>query len=684
MSSSRIEQELQELRGVVEAIDDAIIAHSPSGVIDRWSPSAQHIFGYTAQEVIGKPFDIVVSGAVPPGAERIEAVWRHKNGRPVHIRATRCAVSDKADHTAGTTYIVRDITEKKASEEQLRIAAAIFSIHEAIVVTDAHARIIRVNQAFEDITGYSAAEALGQNPRMLKSGRHGEAFYESMWRQLLDSGSWVGEIWDRRKSGEVYPKWLSISVVRDAAENITHYVSSFTDISERKASDARVQHLAYHDALTGLANRFSLNERLAQTLAASKRGGKMLALMLLDLDHFKSINDTLGHPVGDQLLVQVAQRLVASVRQSDIVARLGGDEFVILLPDIESSTDAAHVAAKVVESISEPYFISNHELRTSPSIGVCLYPDDATEDQELIKKADLAMYHAKASGRGNYQFFNEEMQHAALQRIRIERDLRVALATGQFLLHYQPQLDLRTGRLVGVEALVRWQHPERGLISPLDFISIAEESGLIMQLGDWVIREACRQLAVWRRGGIDYIKMSVNLAASQFSDVNLPARIQEIMAINGLPADSLDLEVTESMMMKSPSDTVDMMKILTEQGLSLSIDDFGTGYSSLSYLKLFPISTLKIDRSFVEDMDQDDATICDITVLLAHKLGMRVVAEGVETEAQLKYLLSIGCEKIQGYLISKPLPANLAEEFMRNYVDMTHLGTIDIWCAQTE
>lgn len=340
-----------------------------------------------------------------------------------------------------------------------------------------------------------------------------------------------------------------------------------------------------------------------------------------------------------------------------------------------------HVAGKILKSISAPYLIDGQELRTSTSIGICLYPDDALDDQDLIKKADLAMYHAKSSGRENYQFFDEGMQQTALDRISIERDLRVALEGRQFMLHYQPQLDLHTGRLMGVEALVRWQHPLRGLVSPLEFIPVAEETGLIIPLGDWILQESCRQLAQWRADGILHIRMSVNLAATQFSDRNLPARIQEIMTLNGLPSGSIDLEVTESMTMKSPADAVDMMKVLTGHGQSLSIDDFGTGYSSLAYLKTFPISTLKIDRSFVKDIetDPDDASICDITVLLAHKLGMKVVAEGVETEAQLKYLLSIGCEKIQGYLISKPLPAEQAEHFIRNHIPVTRLGTIDLW-----
>jgi diguanylate cyclase (GGDEF)-like protein/PAS domain S-box-containing protein len=576
---------------------------------------------------------------------------------------------------------VISLRRQRDAEAELRIAAVAFESQESLIITDVNGVILRVNRAFVDETGYTAEEAVGKTPSLFKSGQHNADFYRAMWEAIHRTGKWQGEILDRRKNGEIYPKWLTITAVQREGGVVTHYVGSHIDISERKAAEERALYLARHDSLTGLHNRSSLYESLQQALNLAKRNERLLALMLIDLDNFKAINDTLGHAVGDQLLVQVAQRLGASVRQSDFVVRLGGDEFVILMPEIDSPSDVAYVADKVLSVISEPYLIDGQKLRTSPSIGICLYPDDATDDQDLIKKADVAMYHAKSHGRGNYQFFNEGMQQAALWRTGIERDLRIALEQQQFVLHYQPQLDLRTGQLMGVEALVRWQHPERGLVSPMEFIPIAEETGLIIPIGDWVLCEACRQLAEWRAGGIEHIRMSVNLAASQFIDHKMPARIQEIMALNGLPVGSLDLEVTESMTMGAPADAIETMKAMIDHGQSLSLDDFGTGYSSLSYLKLFPISTLKIDRSFVKDIETDsnDASICDITVLLAHKLGMKVVAEGVETEAQLKYLLSIGCEKIQGFLISKPLPAEMAEAFIRNNPQMESLGTIDLW-----
>ena len=600
-----------------------------------------------------------------------ERIWIMLTGRPL----------DPATVDAGSIWVYNDITERKRTEVELRIAAAAFESQEGMVITDAEGVILRVNHAFTLATGYTAEEAVGQNPRILKSDRHDPDFYREMWESIVSTGGWQGEIWDRRKNGEEYPKWLTISAVKDEQGQVTNYIGTQLDITERKIAEDRIKELAFFDQLTGLHNRFSLHERLEQSLELAKRNARKMAVMLIDLDHFKTINDTLGHQAGDKLLVQVALRLNASVRQSDLVARLGGDEFVIVLPDIDSPTDVAHVADKITTKLTEPYLIDGQELRTSPSIGICLYPGDAVDSQDLLKKADVAMYHAKANGRGNYQFFTEEIQVSAVKRLAIEAELRVALAQRQLVLHYQPQLDLRTGRLVGVEALVRWQHPERGMIPPMDFIPIAEECGLIAPIGDWVLQEACRQLAEWRGSGIEHIRMSVNLSASQFLDRELPDRIHALLQQYGLETDKLDLEVTESMSMDSPSDTIALMKKLREQGLSMSIDDFGTGYSSLAYLKMFPISTLKIDRSFVKDIetDQNDADICDVTVLLAHKLGLDVVAEGVETETQLKYLLSIGCEKVQGYFISKPLQKDMVGRFIKGYQPMTGLGTIDVW-----
>ena len=683
---------------------DAILQNALVGIvmlrnrtITTCNRKLEEIFGYTPGNMIGlntealyatreayddvgvRAYDIVGRGE--NFAE--EVMLRRANGDPFWGALTGRAVNPERPHD-GSIWIYSDISERKQAEQGLQLMASVFSgSNEAIMISDAENRIVAVNRAFAELTGYAEQDVIGLNPKILSAGKTPHEVFVGMWDSLNRTGAWQGELWDRRKNGEPYPKWLSISVVRDAEGKLTHYIGSFVDITERKASEEQVRHLAHHDALTGLPNRFSMHERLDQAISFVRRGDKRLALMLVDLDHFKSINDTLGHDVGDQLLIEVAARLSGAVRDSDTVARLGGDEFVVVLPGIEDAADAAHVADKMLAAVSAPYLIKGNELRTSPSVGICIFPDDATEIGDLLKKADVAMYHAKSHGRRNYQFFANEMQEEATRRMMLEKDLRVALEANQFLLHYQPQLDLRTGTIVGVEALVRWQHPERGMVSPLDFIPIAEETGLIAPLGDWILCEACRQLAKWREHGLRTIRMSVNLSASQFADGGLGERINGLLTASNISPANFDLEITESMSMGSPLEAIENMKSLRGHGMSLSIDDFGTGYSSLAYLKLFPIQTLKIDRSFVKDIETDvnDADICDVTVLLAHKLGMTVVAEGVETEAQLKYLLSIGCEKIQGYFISKPLPGDKAEQFIRDFQPIDALGSVDLWAA---
>lgn len=576
----------------------------------------------------------------------------------------------------------RQLLENRLAEEALNLMAKSFTHSgEGMVITDAEANIIRVNNAFTRLTGYGAGEVLGKNPKILSAGMTPASVYETMWASLTTRGVWEGELWDRRKTGEVYPKWLSITAIRSRSGELTHYLGSFSDISERRKSEAKIRHLAHHDALTQLPNRLMLHEQLARVIQSARDGGGRAAVMLIDLDRFKAINDTMGHHVGDQLLVEVASRLVQSVREHDIVARLGGDEFVVVLPEIETADDAAVVAYKITLAISAPYQLANKALHTSPSIGISLYPDHATESDDLIRFADVAMYHAKGEGRSNHQFFSPEMSIAAASRLSLEADLRNAIEQQQFVLHYQPQIDLRTGKIFGVEALIRWQHHTRGLVPPMEFIPIAEETGMIGAIGDWVLEEGLRQLSAWREVGLADLRLSLNLSASQFRNEQLPGRINRLLRDFAIEAGSLDLEITESMAMDSPDETIAMQQVFAERGLHLSIDDFGTGYSSLAYLKLFPIHTLKIDRSFVKDIesDPDDAEICDVIVLLAHKLGLEVIAEGVETEAQLTFLTSIGCEKIQGYLLSRPLPGEEVAKFIFGYVPRVCEARIEDW-----
>ncbi len=684
------------LRGIFDNTNTAIASTDMNGRITGFNEAFRAMLGYDADVLRGKTVAEIthpddVAAEIPlfqtlrSGAQshyRIEKRFHTADGSILWADTSATAIGNVRDNTRSFFGVIKDITQRKRAEAELNLMARVFTNSgEGIVITDADNRIVAVNESFTRLTGYAEDEVRGHNPKMLSAGRTQPEVYREMWASLHKQGLWEGELWDRRKSGESYPKWTSISVVRNGEGRITNYIGSFSDISERKASEERILHLAHHDALTHLPNRLHLHQRLNQAMNQAKRNNGRVGLLLIDLDRFKAINDTLGHQVGDRLLVEVAERLTAILRESDIVARLGGDEFVVVVTEMLSIGDAAGVAEKIVETISAPYFIADNDLRTSPSIGICIYPDDAGDIDNLMKNADVAMYHAKARGRSRYQFFAENMNIEAAHRMSLESEMRTALESQQFVLHYQPQLDLRNGQITGVEALVRWQHPVRGMVPPLDFIPLAEETGLILPLGDWILEEACRQLKRWQDVELGHLRMSVNLSAKQFHDETLPERITTLLQNAGLGTDRIDLEITESMPMQSPADAITLMQRLSDSGLSLSIDDFGTGHSSLSYLKLFPIDTLKIDRAFVKDIETDpnDANICDVTVLLAHKLGLETVAEGVETSAQLKFLLSIGCEKIQGYLVSKPLPGDELEHFIRNARPLTDLGTVDLW-----
>lgn len=564
---------------------------------------------------------------------------------------------------------VRNLLERKYSERQLRLAAHVFRhSSEAIMINDKANCIVEVNRAFTELTGYSLDEVKGKSPKLLSAGQTPAEVYREMWQSITGKGSWQGELLDRTKAGRVYPKWLSISVVRNAYGDIDFYIGSFTDISERKAAEQHIRHLATHDPLTDLLNRFGLQNRMEQAIATAKRSKHMVAALLLDMDRFKQINDTLGHVAGDALLIEVARRLHDNVRDSDIVARLGGDEFVVVLTHVESPTGAVRVGEKILESLSQTYRFGNNEMHSTPSIGLALFPDDGQDCEILMKHADTAMYEAKGLGRNNIQCFTEGMAQAVDARLKMEHDLRRALEAGEFELYYQPKLDARQGNLVGFEALIRWHHPQDGLVSPANFIPIAEEAGLILPLGAWVLDEACRQLRVWRDQGYAELAMAVNLSAHQLRSPTLLVDLVLILRKHELTFADLEIEVTESVAMHNPEASIGLLQALRIMGIRLAIDDFGTGYSSLSYLKLLPIHTLKLDQSFVKDIETDpsDASICIATINLAHNLNIKVVAEGVENEAQRKFLTENGCDILQGYLFSKPLPAAEALAFMQS------------------
>lgn len=534
---------------------------------------------------------------------------------------------------------------------------------EAVLITDAANRIVAVNTAFTRLTGYGAEEVIGENPGILASGRNSPEFYAEMWQTLQRCGAWQGEIWDKRRDGSMYPKWLSISAIHNGAGIITHYVANFTDITANKEATARLRHLAYHDPLTGLPNRLAFETQLSQAIADCDRQGKQLALMLIDLDNFKNINDSLGHHVGDELLQKVAVRLRQTLRSSDLVARLGGDEFVVLLPTLDDPLIAARVAALLQANLADSYQVAEHILYATPSIGIGLYPDDGPDPSTLLRNADTAMYYAKKAGRNNHQFYAPKMNASASERLHLENTLRHAVASmapgiSEFELHFQPQIDTGSGQVSAVEALLRWNSPKLGSVSPARFIPVAEESGLIQPLGDWVIWETCRLTRNLRSQGLADVRVAINISAQQLRHDNLLLLIRGAMSCYDLSPADIELEITETTAMQNPEVTLSILDQLAAMGIKLAIDDFGTGYSSLSYLKHLPIHRLKLDRSFVTDIETDpnDAAICTATIALGHSLGLELVAEGVETQAQRDFLARLDCDVLQGYLFSKPLP----------------------------
>ena len=558
----------------------------------------------------------------------------------------------------------RDITERRLAEEELRVAATAFEARDAMMVTDANSVILRVNEAFCESTGYSADEVIGKTPHLLDSGHHDGAFYRDMWMKITTEGSWKGEIWNRRRNGDIFPEWLTITAVKDHRGNITHYVSTLTDISERKEIEARINNLAFFDPLTQLPNRRLLQDRLEHAIATSQRQQSLGALLFIDLDDFKTLNDNRGHHFGDTLLIAVADRLRLTVRAQDTVARLGGDEFLVVLEGLDKERDEAaaqaqHVTEKILKVLNQPYQLDGQDYFITPSIGICLFGNRDEVINELMKQADQAMYHAKAAGRNTFRFFDPEMQALTAQRFSLQHEIREALLQQQFQLYYQPQVN-HYGVVDGVEALIRWIHPERGMVSPLDFIPIAEESGLIIPMGQWIVETACRQLVSWQNSPLTSgLTISINVSARQFQHPQFVEQLLEAIAITGANPNQLKLELTESMLVAKPQEIITKMDALIIHGIKFSLDDFGTGYSSLSYLKRMPINELKIDKSFVNDIltDPNDAAIARMIIRLAQSMELSVIAEGVETREQRDWLEQEGCFKYQGYYFARPMPA---------------------------
>jgi diguanylate cyclase (GGDEF)-like protein/PAS domain S-box-containing protein len=662
------------------AISQGVLISDSQGLVNYMNRACEDISGYTADEVAGRSASLMQGPGTDPQTRlalrtamaearpfRGDILNYRKDGTPFWNELSVTPVFDAPGVPAQFVGVMHDVTERRQANAQLLLAAKLFEqSSEGFIVTDDQCRIVKVNQAFTTISGYSEADALGQNPRLLSSGRHDPAFYQAMWSEMTSRGHWQGEVWNRRKDGSVYPQWLSMSRVAGADGQTSHYIAAFSDITQRKEAEDSIRRLAHFDPLTGLPNRALLSDRATHALQMSRRSSEPMALMFIDLDHFKNVNDSLGHDIGDHLLVAVTARFNAALREQDTLSRTGGDEFVLLLPGTNAA-GAAHVAQKLLVLAREPYQIGGHELNITPSIGIALFPSDGADYGSLAKCADAAMYLAKQGGRNTSCFYTTEIQARSARMLLLENALRRALERGELDLHYQPQRSLKDQAIIGAEALLRWHHPELGEVSPAEFIPIAESSGLITSIGEWVLRTALGQLKAWTDRGMAPITMAVNLSVVQFRQKSLPQVVREIVEASGVAARWLELELTESVASDDPVGAVAVIAGLRACGVRMSIDDFGTGYSSLSYLKQFKVYKLKIDQSFVRNVidDPDDQAIVSAIINLAKSLGMHTIAEGVETQAQMEYLLSAGCDEMQGYWFSRPLTPDRFEEFVK-------------------
>lgn len=669
----------QKYKDLVHALPEIVFEVDTAGRLTFVNRTGLRAFGIDPEDLARGL--TVVDTVIPQDAERVRAEFervmqgeelgwqnytaRRKNGAtfPMSVHAQPIGLGAHGSEVRGARGIAVDNTQREAAEAELRLSASVFENSiEGILITDPQGTILRANRAATTITGYPREELLGQTPRLFRSDRHDERFYSAMWSIILETGSWHGEIWNTRKSGEVYPQWLSISTVRGPDGEPTHYIAVFSDISSQKRFEERIHRLAHYDPLTDLPNRRLFQDRLEHALAQARRDNGQVALLYLDVDRFKSVNDSLGHAVGDQLLQQVSDRLRRAVRESDTVARLGGDEFTVILRGFDNPAaavaGAVRVAQQVIHSVRVPMILEGHDVAVTVSIGIALYPQDASSAHDLVMNADTAMYHAKGAGRNDYRFYAQEMNASAKARLIMEGHLRRAAERGEFELYYQPRVDVRSNHVLGYEALLRWSHDSRTL-APGHFMGLLEESGLIIEVGEWVVTEACRQLRHWHAQGRDGLRMAINLSPKQFFQEDLAGRLRDIIEASGVPPATLEFEITESSLLGDETGVMAVLAELKRIGVSIAIDDFGTGYSSLSYLKRLPIDTLKVDRSFVGGIpdDADDTAITSAIVALGHSLKLRVVAEGVETEAQLAVLRELGCDEYQGYLFERPLPA---------------------------
>jgi diguanylate cyclase (GGDEF)-like protein/PAS domain S-box-containing protein len=688
------EQNLTEsenrFRMITASAKDGVVMVDTAGRITLWNPASESMFGYTAAEAVGCEahrllVPIRYQQAYRLGLQRFFANdHKHENSRTLEVTALRrdgrefsVEVSLSAVLVRGLWYavaLIRDISERKTLETRLRRAMMVFdNTRDGVVITDLKGNIIGVNRAFTDVTGYAEDEVLGHNPSLLQSGHQGGEFYQAMWRKVHEAGIWEGEIWNRRKNGEIYPEWLTINMVRDPAGHPSHYLGVFTDITRIKSSEEKLERLAHYDPLTDLPNRRLILSRLEHALEHASRHGHRIAVLYLDLDNFKQVNDSLGHHEGDELLVAVAQRLKGRLRQEDTFGRLGGDEFFLLLEAVPDFNEVAAMAQNLLALLATPFTLSNgNDVFVTASIGISVYPEDNITAMELMRDADAAMYRAKENGRNQYCFYTRDMNINALEIMELETALRGALERDELVLYYQPQVDTWSGKVTGAEALLRWQRQGFGLVPPGQFIPLAEKTGLILPIGRWVIDSACRQIREWLDEGLQVVRVAVNVSAKQFRVGDLENVLEQALSRYGVPAQYLEVELTESMLMEHPDEVVETLNNLKKIGVQLSLDDFGTGYSSLAYLSRFPLDALKIDQSFVRDIIVKPVatTIADSIIGLAQRMRLRVVAEGVEREEQLLFLRDRDCNEVQGFYLSRPLPVIAFTEILRQHLTL--------------
>ncbi|MHC8307411.1 sensor domain-containing protein [Pseudomonas sp. PB3P13] len=690
-ASESLRDSEQRYRMLAESISDVIFSTNSQLALNYVSPSVQAVLGYDAEWIFQNGWQSTIAtpqqlsgitelmDRVSKALDKPEQLGELRNqvqsqlflfdclradGRKIPIELRLVLVWDEHGAFEGVLGVGRDISQQRRAEKDLRMAATVFEHStSAILITDPAGYIVQANEAFSRVSGYAVEQVLDQLPNMLTVDEQQNAHLRYVLKQLNQHSTWEGEVWLRRRNGEHYPAWVGITAVLDDEGDLASYVCFFSDISERKASEQRIHRLAYYDALTHLPNRTLFQDRLHTALQSAERQKSWVVLMFLDLDRFKPINDSLGHAAGDRMLKEMATRLLGCVDDDDTVARMGGDEFTLLLqPRVSREVAlnrAIHVAEQILASLVKPFVLEGREFFVTASIGIALSPQDGNELSQLMKNADTAMYHAKERGKNNFQFYQTDMNASALERLELESDLRHALEQNEFTLYYQPQFSGDGKRLTGAEALLRWRHPRRGLVPPGDFIPVLEELGLVVDVGDWVISEACRQLKTWHQAKVRVPKISVNISARQFSDGQLGTRIATILRETGLPPACLELELTESILMREVSEAMQILDGLKNLGLSIAVDDFGTGYSSLNYLKQFPIDVLKIDRTFVDGLPsgEQDAQIARAIIAMAHSLNLAVIAEGVETHEQLEFLREHGCDEVQGYLFGRPMPA---------------------------